>query len=342
MLVLLIGYEPCFLFRQIFLEQIKYATSTESNNISWTAHSGERNPTKRAARQLFTRNEYVKTILTCSQLICPHTLISSETHDMLPLSLAHFLIGRSLSSITDESEKHRHEALNASKGSPDEHCLHSLDTMAERVRHDDKDTTSDCSRKVLIANCSIITFLMSFKWYCAMWKPQSTTVPLRLSPVRLTTCSRYLWPISLLGGACRQLRTKWQSEKHRHEALNASKGSPDEHCLHSLDTMAERVRHDDKDTTSDCSRKVLIAELESIICAADLTELLNYYISDELQMVLCDVEAPINDCPLTLIFSGTQDKLALTAAQGLSRSVALFTYCWLNSLFYCALYLLSY
>ncbi|KRY45983.1 hypothetical protein T03_6629 [Trichinella britovi] len=93
--------------------------------------------------------------------------------------------------------------------------------------------------------------------------------------------------------------------------------------------MAERVRHDDKDTTSDCSRKVLIAELESIVCAADLTELLNYYISDELQMVLCDVEAPINDCPLTLIFSGTQDKLALTAAQGSSRSVALFTYSFL-------------
>ncbi|KRX42651.1 hypothetical protein T05_6825 [Trichinella murrelli] len=82
-----------------------------------------------------------------------------------------------------------------------------------------------------------------------------------------------------------------------------------------------------------------IQELESIVCAADLTELLSYYISDELQMVLCDVEAPINDCPLTLIFSGTQDKLALTAAQGSSRSVALFTYCWLNSLFYCALLL---
>ncbi|OUC42214.1 hypothetical protein D917_10344 [Trichinella nativa] len=47
----------------------KYATSTESNNMSWTAHSGERNPTKRAARQLYTRNEYVKTILTCSQLM---------------------------------------------------------------------------------------------------------------------------------------------------------------------------------------------------------------------------------------------------------------------------------
>ncbi|KRZ48729.1 hypothetical protein T02_6021 [Trichinella nativa] len=87
---------------------------------------------------------------------------------------------------------------------------------------------------------------------------------------------------------------------------------------------------------------MMIKELESIICAADLTELLNYYISDELQMVLCDVEAPINYCPLTLIFSGTQDKLALTAAQGSSRSVALLTYCWLNSLFYCALYLLSY
>ncbi|KRY45970.1 hypothetical protein T03_217 [Trichinella britovi] len=143
---------------------------------------------------------------------------------------------------------------------------------------------------------------------------QEMTVRIRLSPVRLTTCSRYLWPISLLGGACRQLRTKWQSEKHRHEALNASKGSPDEHCLHSLDTMAERVRHDDKDTTSDCSRKVLIAELESIVCAADLTELLNYYISDELQMVLCDVEAPINDGPLTLISSESHDMLPLSLA----------------------------
>ncbi|KRX78020.1 hypothetical protein T06_12222 [Trichinella sp. T6] len=156
-----------------------------------------------------------------------------------------------------------------------------------------------------------------------MWKPESATVPLGLSPVRLTACSRYLWRISLLGGACSQLRTRWQSEKHRHEALNASKGSTDEHWLHSLDTMAERVRHDDKDTTSDCSRKVYIAELESIICAADLTELLNYYISDELQMVLCDVEARIYDCPLTLISSEIHDMLALTAAQGSSRSVAL-------------------
>ncbi|XP_003367029.1 conserved hypothetical protein [Trichinella spiralis] len=47
----------------------KCATSTQSNNILWTAHSGERKPTKREARQLFTRNEYVKTILTCSQLM---------------------------------------------------------------------------------------------------------------------------------------------------------------------------------------------------------------------------------------------------------------------------------
>ncbi|KRZ48734.1 hypothetical protein T02_6482 [Trichinella nativa] len=136
---------------------------------------------------------------------------------------------------------------------------------------------------------------------------QEMTVRIRLSPVRLMTCSRYLRPISLLGRACRQLWTKWQSEKHRHEALNASKGSPDEHWLHSLDTMAER-------------------ELESIICAADLTELLNYYISDELQMVLCDVEAQIYDCPFTLISSETHDMLPLSLAHFLiGRSLSSIT-----------------
>ncbi|KRY45984.1 hypothetical protein T03_2512 [Trichinella britovi] len=57
-----------------------------------------------------------------------------------------------------------------------------------------------------------------------------------------------------------------------------------------------------------------IQELESIVCAADLTELLNYYISDELQMVLCDVEAPINDGPLTLISSESHDMLPLSLA----------------------------
>ncbi|KRX78002.1 hypothetical protein T06_15728 [Trichinella sp. T6] len=200
-------------------------------------------------------------LMTCSRYLRPISLLGRACRQLW---------------TKRQSEKHRHEALNASKGSPDEYWLHSLDTMAERVRHDDKDTASDCSRKVHIAvvavaeecnsfrnwrassalqtlqNCSIITFLMRFKWYCAMWKPESATVPLRLSPVRLTACSRYLWRISLLGGACCQLRTRWQSEKHGHEALNASKGSPDEHWPHSLDTMAERIRHDDKDTTSDC------------------------------------------------------------------------------------------
>ncbi|KRX59026.1 hypothetical protein T09_2151, partial [Trichinella sp. T9] len=229
-----------------------------------------------------------------------------------------------------QSEKHRHEALNASKGSPDEHCLHSLDTMAEQVRHDDKDTTSDCSRKELesIVCAADLTELLSY-YISDELQMVLCDVEARINDCPLTLISSMthdmlpLSPVDFLIGQSLSSITDEVEEKHRHEALNASKGSPDEHCLHSLDTMAER-------------------ELESIVCAADLTELLSYYISDELQMVLCDVEAPINDCPLTLIFSGTQDKLALTSAQGSSRLVALFTYCWLNSLFYCALYLLSY
>ncbi|KRY04675.1 hypothetical protein T03_5967, partial [Trichinella britovi] len=66
--------------------------------------------------------------------------------------------------------------------------------------------------------------------------------------------------------------------------------------------------------------------LESIVCAADLTELLTYYISDELQMVLCDVEAPINDCPLTLISSESHDMLPLSLSHFLiGRSLSSIT-----------------
>ncbi|KRZ11249.1 hypothetical protein T11_1034 [Trichinella zimbabwensis] len=42
-------------------------------------------------------------------------------------------------------------------------------------------------------------------------------------------------------------------------------------------------------------------------------------IFDELQTVLCEVEARINDRPLTLVSSGAQDKLALTPVQFLIR-----------------------
>ncbi|KRX22546.1 hypothetical protein T07_3826 [Trichinella nelsoni] len=83
-------------------------------------------------------------------------------------------------------------------------------------------------------------------------------------------------------------------------------------------------------------------ELDGSIRVVDITELLNYYIADELQTVLCEVDDRINDCPLTLISSGTQDKIGLILAQGWSRSVALFTYCSFTSLFYWAVNSLSY
>ncbi|XP_003367159.1 conserved hypothetical protein [Trichinella spiralis] len=41
-----------------------------------------------------------------------------------------------------------------------------------------------------------------------------------------------------------------------------------------------------------------------------LEELLNYYIDDELQTLLCEVDAQITDCPLTVISCGTHDILA--------------------------------
>ncbi|KRX28957.1 hypothetical protein T05_7206, partial [Trichinella murrelli] len=50
-------------------------------------------------------------------------------------------------------------------------------------------------------------------------------------------------------------------------------------------------------------------ELDGSIRAVDLTELLQYYIADKLQTVLCEVDDRMNDCPLTIIFSGSgQDR----------------------------------
>ncbi|KRY08350.1 hypothetical protein T01_12688 [Trichinella spiralis] len=60
-------------------------------------------------------------------------------------------------------------------------------------------------------------FLQKLDGSICAWMPESTTVRLRLSPVGLMTSSRNLRSIPVFAGACRQLWTKWQREKHRHE-----------------------------------------------------------------------------------------------------------------------------